>query len=89
MPPSAIAYALAATRDLPVTGANIAKGLRKLAGGTTDIEVGQNTVLQAFARLGAGENINAIGTFLPYEWDERGAVVNGTIEIWCIAQAAA
>jgi hypothetical protein len=82
----AIAYAIAAMRDMPVTGANIAKGLRKLAGGATEIEVKATTVLQAFNRLGAGENINAIGTFLPYEWDERGAVVNGTIEIWCIAQ---
>jgi ABC-type branched-subunit amino acid transport system substrate-binding protein len=83
---SAIAYALAATRDMPVTGANIAKGLRKLAGGAVDIEVNQTNVPLAFNRLGAGENINAIGTFLPYEWDDRGAVVNGTIEIWCITQ---
>jgi hypothetical protein len=83
---SAIAYAVAATREMPVTGANIAKGLRKLAGGVTEIEVKATNVLQAFNRLGAGENINAIGTFLPYEWDERGAVVNGTIEIWCITQ---
>ena len=83
---SAIAYAIAATRDMPVTGANITKGLRKLSGGATEIEVKASNVLQAFNRLGAGENINAIGTFLPYEWDERGAVVNGTIEIWCITQ---
>jgi len=83
---TAIVYALAATRDMPVTGANIAKGLRKLSGGATEIEVKATNVLQAFNRLGAGENINAIGTFLPYEWDERGAVVHGTIEIWCIGQ---
>jgi branched-chain amino acid transport system substrate-binding protein len=79
----AIAYALAATRDLPVTGPNIAKGLGKLAGGT-EINVGSSSILNAFMRLGAGENISAIGTFVPFEWDERGAVVNGTIEIWCV-----
>jgi branched-chain amino acid transport system substrate-binding protein len=83
----AIAYALAATRELPVTGANIAKGLRKLAGGTP-INVGSSSVLTAFSRLGAGENIDAIGTFVPFAWDERGAVVNGTIEIWCIGAPA-
>jgi hypothetical protein len=84
----AIAYALAATKDLPVSGANIAKGLRKLAGGATPIEVGGSKVLSAFSKLGAGENISAIGTFVPLEWDDRGAVVGGTIEMWCIGVPA-
>jgi hypothetical protein len=83
----AIAYALAATRDLPVSGHNISKGLRKLAGGPpgTAVTVGASNILTAFSRLGANENINGIGTFVPFEWDDRGAVVNGTIEVWCIA----
>jgi branched-chain amino acid transport system substrate-binding protein len=79
----AIAYALAATRDLPVSGPTISKGLRKLAGGM-NIEVGSKSIGTAFGRLVAGDNINAIGTFVPMEWDEKGAVVNGTIEIWCV-----
>jgi hypothetical protein len=79
----AIAYALAATRDLPVSGPTISKGLRKLAGGM-NIEVGSKSIGTAFSRLVAGDNINAIGTYVPMEWDEKGAVVNGTIEIWCV-----
>jgi ABC-type branched-subunit amino acid transport system substrate-binding protein len=80
----AIAYALAGTRDLPVSGEAISKGLRKLAGGMT-IPVGSGSpLLTAFGKLAAGENINAIGTYLPMEWDDKGAVVNGTIEIWCV-----
>lgn len=82
----AIAYALAATRDLPVSGTTITKGLRKLAGAmATPIKAGPTDLLLAFSKLGAGDNINAIGTYVPYEWDERGAVINGTIEIWCVA----
>jgi branched-chain amino acid transport system substrate-binding protein len=80
----AIAYALAGTRDLPVSGDAISKGLRKLAGGTA-INVGPGSpLLTAFGKLAAGENITATGTYLPMEWDDKGAVVNGTIEIWCV-----
>ncbi len=84
-----IAYALAATRDLPVTGANIAKGIRKLAGGPTTIEVGSQKILAAFQRLTAGESVTAIGTFVPLEWDKYNAVVGGIIEMWCISGPAA
>jgi ABC-type branched-subunit amino acid transport system substrate-binding protein len=85
----AIAYALSATRDLPVSGATIAKGLRKLGGAMGNaIPVGQSNVLATFSRLATGENVNVQGTYLPLEWDERGAVVNGNIEIWCVALPA-
>jgi hypothetical protein len=86
----ALAYALAATRDLPVSGPSIAKGLRKLAGGPTapNVGVGSNSILSTFSRLSMAEPINMIGTYVPFEWDERGAVVNRTIEIWCIGAAS-
>jgi ABC-type branched-subunit amino acid transport system substrate-binding protein len=89
----AISYAIAAVKDLPVTGANIAMGLRKLAGGSTVIEVGSTKILAAFQRLGAVndagpdsgvDKITAIGTFNPLEWDEKGAPVSATLEMWCI-----
>jgi ABC-type branched-subunit amino acid transport system substrate-binding protein len=80
----AIAFALAATRDEAVSGSSIAKGLRKLAGGTTQIEVGTTKVLQAFQKLAAGEQIKALGTFGSLDWDTDGAVVGGTLEMWCI-----
>jgi len=84
----AIAYALAATRDQPVSGSAIAQGLRRLAGGATQIEVGATKVLQAFQKLAAGEKIKALGTFGPLDWDANGAVVGGTLEMWCIGSPA-
>jgi hypothetical protein len=72
-----------------VTGPNIAKGIRKLAGGPTVIEVGSPKILAAFQHLTAGESITGIGTFLPLEWDKSNSVVGGNIEIWCIAGPAA
>ena len=80
----AIAYAMAATHDLPITGANLSKGLRKLSGGATSIEVGTQKVLAAFQKLVAGESISAVGTFGPLEWDNDGAVLGGVIQMWCI-----
>jgi ABC-type branched-subunit amino acid transport system substrate-binding protein len=80
----AMAFALAATKNEPVSGRAIAKGLRMLAGGPTKIEVSGTTATQAFQRLAAGEKISAIGTFGPLEWDPNGAVLGGTLEMWCI-----
>lgn len=80
----AIAFALAATRMEPVSGASIKKGLRRLGDGPTSIEIGATRVLQAFQRLGNGESITAIGTFSTLAWDRDGAVAGGTLEMWCI-----
>ena len=84
-----IAYALAATKDLPVTGANIAKGLRKLAGGAVNIETGTQDLLAAFQSLASGDAISGVGTYCPLEWDANGSVMGGTIEMWCIGISAA
>jgi ABC-type branched-subunit amino acid transport system substrate-binding protein len=83
----AVAYALAATKDSPASGANVALGLRKLAGGPTRMEIQGTTILAAFQKLVAGDNITAVGTFGPLEWNANGAVVGGTIEMWCIGVA--
>ena len=80
----AIAYALAATKDLPVSGPNIAQGLRKLAGGATSIATGTADLLLAFQNLASGQNITGVGTYCPLEWDKNGVVMGGTIEMWCI-----
>jgi branched-chain amino acid transport system substrate-binding protein len=89
----AIAYAIAAMKDLPPTGKNISTGLRKLAGGSSTIEVGSTKILSAFQSLtmggdGGGENITAIGTFSPLEWDMKDSLVSATLEMWCIAGGA-
>ena len=79
-----IAYALAATKDMPASGSGIASGLRSLAGGATTIQNSGTKALAAFQKLAAGDKITAIGTFGPMEWDQNGAVVGGTLEMWCI-----
>ncbi|HET7540303.1 MAG TPA: hypothetical protein VFK05_10550 [Polyangiaceae bacterium] len=80
----AIGLALAATRTQPVSGASVAEGLRKLAGGATKLKVTGPNVLPAFQKLSAGEKITAIGTFGLLDWDANGAVIGGTLEMWCI-----
>ncbi|HYQ02910.1 MAG TPA: hypothetical protein VER96_29765 [Polyangiaceae bacterium] len=85
----AIGLALAATHNEPVSGASVAKGLRKLAGGPTKLNLIETNVLPAFQKLVAGDKITAIGTFGALDWDENGAVLGGTLEMWCIGGTAA
>jgi ABC-type branched-subunit amino acid transport system substrate-binding protein len=80
----AMAYALGATKDVPVSGAAIAQGLRRLSGGPTAIDIGSTKILAAFSLLAAGESITATGTFGPFQWTDDGASGGGTIEVWCI-----
>ncbi|HEX6276208.1 MAG TPA: hypothetical protein VFZ53_24370, partial [Polyangiaceae bacterium] len=80
----AIALALAAKKDRPVTGAAVAEGLRMLAGGNMEIEIGATRVLSAFQRLAAGDSIHALGTFSSLSWTPDGTVLGGTLEMWCI-----
>jgi len=80
----AIALALAATGSEEVSGASIAHGLRKLAGGETKLTATGTNVLPAFQKLAAGEKITAVGTFGMLDWDKNGAVQGGTLEMWCI-----
>jgi ABC-type branched-subunit amino acid transport system substrate-binding protein len=84
----AFAFAMAATRDLPISGQNLVQGLARLSGGTTEVEVQSTQVLAGFQRLVAGQSINAIGTFGPLAWGGNGAVLGGTLEVWCIGVTA-
>jgi hypothetical protein len=84
----AIGLALAATRDQPVSGASVAAGLRKLAGGTMKLTTLGTNLLAAFQQLEAGQGITAIGSFGVLDWDSNGAVKGGTLEMWCIGGTA-
>lgn len=84
----AIAYALAATQDQPISGRSIAQGLRMLSDGRQEIEVQAVTLLAAFSRLAAKEPISAIGTYGRLAWGPNGAVLGGTLELWCIENRA-
>jgi ABC-type branched-subunit amino acid transport system substrate-binding protein len=80
-----MAYAIAALGDDPVTGPNIARNLRKLTGGDTPVRVGHPPdVTLAFQTLMDGERIDLIGTHSRLAWDDNGALVGGTLEMWCI-----
>lgn len=79
----AIAYALAATTDLPVSGASVAKGLRKLASGP-EIPVGLSEANNALQRLADGGAIALRGTHSLLEWDSKGDILGGTLEVWCV-----
>jgi ABC-type branched-subunit amino acid transport system substrate-binding protein len=80
----AIGLALAATKDMPVSGASVAAGLRKLAGGPTKLTTLGTNLLSAFQKLAAGSGITAVGSFGVLDWDSDGAVKGGTLEMWCI-----
>lgn len=80
----AIAFAIAGHYDLPINGRNIARGLRKLSGGTVEVELQRTQVLAGFQHLVAGSSISAIGTFAPLVWNTMGALQGGTLEMWCI-----
>ncbi len=85
----AIGLALAATKDQPVSGASVAAGLRKLAGGPTKFTTLGTNLLAAFQKLGANAGITTIGSFGVLDWDSNGAVKGGTLEMWCIGGTTA
>ncbi len=85
----AIGLALAATKDQPVSGASVAAGLRKLAGGPTKLTTLGTNLLAAFQKLSANAGITAIGSFGVLDWDTNGAVKGGTLEMWCIGGTTA
>ena len=82
----ALAYAMASLRGAPVTGPNLAQGLRGLGRGGMPIEVQRTQVLAAFRRLAAGEGISAIGTFSTLQWTDNGSLLGGTLEMWCVSR---
>jgi ABC-type branched-subunit amino acid transport system substrate-binding protein len=86
----AIAYALAATRDMPVSGASVAMGLRKLGGpgNGEPTEIQSTKILSAFSQLTSLKSLDALGTFAPLKFDAKGAPTVGRVEVWCIASGS-
>jgi hypothetical protein len=80
----AVAFAMATRSENPVSGRNVADGLRLLSDGPYEVKVQASSALAAFARLTQRMPISAIGTFGPLAWGPNGAVLGGTIELWCI-----
>jgi len=78
-----IAYALAATASMPVSGPSIAKGLSMLGSGTA-VSVGAAQASAALQSLAAGQSIALQGTFSAMQWDGNGDIAGGTLEVWCV-----
>ena len=83
----ALAFAIAATGNEPVTGKSVARGLAGLGTGT-EVTVGRTSTLSTFQKLSAGQAINPVGTFSHLKWDTAGTIVEGNLEVWCIGLAA-
>jgi ABC-type branched-subunit amino acid transport system substrate-binding protein len=78
-----VAYAMAATRNEPVTGANVAQGLNDLLYGTA-FNVGVNSASGAFQTLASVGHIALQGTFTLMHWDGNGDIIGGTLQVWCV-----
>lgn len=78
-----IAYAMAATRTLPVAGSSVAQGLNQLLYGAP-FSVGVNSAGAAFQALASAGHIALQGTFSLMHWDSNGDMLGGTLQVWCI-----
>jgi ABC-type branched-subunit amino acid transport system substrate-binding protein len=81
----AVAFGIAAVRG-PVTGRAIARTLPLLASGGMEIELLTSKTQTAFRMLAEAMPLSIVGATAPLRWDADGAVVSGTIELWCIAE---
>lgn len=82
-----LAYAMAATRNLPVTGTSVAQGLNELLYGTS-FPVGVNSASGAFQALASAGHIALQGTFTLMHWDSNGDMLGGTLQVWCVATSS-
>jgi branched-chain amino acid transport system substrate-binding protein len=83
----AIAYAIAAARDLPLSGASVARGLRRLGVGEA-ATVGPTPIRLVMQSLSSGKSVTLRGTFSLLSWDAAGDVAGGTAEVWCVGGAS-
>lgn len=82
----AIAFALAATTDEPVSGTSIAHGLKKLGVGQNpkELPVGIASIREGYQLLTSGQPFRPIGTFNRMGWNAKGDISGGKVEVWCI-----
>jgi ABC-type branched-subunit amino acid transport system substrate-binding protein len=84
----AIALAAASRGSAAISGIAIAAGLRRLMGGELAVELGSRAFVAAAESLQAGKKLSVVGTLTPLLWDERGALSAGTLDSWCVGNAA-
>ncbi len=79
-----LAYAIAATSDKPLTGANIAEGLKRIVPPGTNSEPGSTNINAAVAVLSSGKNIDYNGASGPLNFDIVTGEAPSDIQLWCI-----
>ena len=84
----AVAYGIAALRGRAITGRSIAQNLPLLGRAGLEVELQGSKVLSAFRHLTEATPITIIGSNAPLQWDSHGAILSGTIELWCISEIA-
>ena len=82
-------YSTVAIGDQPITGPNLARGMRRVADGSggTDVNWGVQEIPKALAALAKGENISFTGVQGTYLYDKNGDRP-GNPEVFCVASAA-
>jgi serine/threonine-protein kinase len=80
-------YAIAATRKTePLTGADLAQGMKKLIGPGRTLTVGPMDMGAAFAALGSGESIDVEGASGSLSFDPKSGDIEGTAQVYCISR---
>ncbi|HVJ89513.1 MAG TPA: hypothetical protein VM580_06885 [Labilithrix sp.] len=79
----AVAFAIAANGDRPLSGASVAEGLRALGVGEM-AAVGATKARVVTQQLASGTSVSLRGTFGPMQWDSSGDISAGTVEVWCV-----
>lgn len=79
----AVAYAIAATPDVPTTGKSIAQGLRTLGVGDP-ASVGPGDARSVVSQLSNRKSVSLRGTFATMSWDYSGDIAAGTLDVWCV-----
>ena len=82
----AIAFAAVAAPPAKLSGASVARGLRALGGGDP-LAVGPGEAASAIARVSTGKSVSLRGANTLMQWDGKGDLAAGTVEVWCIGTA--
>lgn len=79
-----LAYAAAAAGSAPLTGANLAAGLKKTVPPGTPTDVGPNQLSKTFPILESGNSIDFAGASGPLDFDLDTGEAKADIDIWCV-----
>lgn len=81
----ALAYAIVALGEEPITGPNLARALRRLAPPGAPIDVGPAGIYRAFDALGRGDNIDLVGTVTSLDFDATTGDPSIDLAVFCLA----